>query len=76
MCKDSRTYILFPTHTHGLKLHKLMKYYGLKHTIVPTPRRLSKSCGISIMVEPSLKEHVERILQDNPDIKTLGIHTV
>ncbi|HRS22361.1 MAG TPA: DUF3343 domain-containing protein, partial [Clostridia bacterium] len=44
-------YILFPNVTEGLKLEKLLKENAVKYTIVPTPRELSKSCGISIMYE-------------------------
>ncbi len=41
-------YILFPNVTEGLKLEKLLKAEGIGYTIVPTPRELSKCCGISI----------------------------
>jgi len=44
-------YILFPNVTEGLKLEKLLKEAGIIYTIVPTPRELSKCCGISIKYE-------------------------
>lgn len=44
-------YILFPNVTEGLKLEKLLKAEGIGYTIVPTPRELSKCCGISIKYE-------------------------
>lgn len=70
------TYILFPSHAHGLSLEKRLKEHQIGYTIVPTPRQLSTSCGISIMIDPSCKESVEKILKENKNIETLGIHTI
>ncbi len=43
-------YILFHNHTQGLQLNTLLKDAGLKPIIVPTPRKLSQSCGIALMI--------------------------
>ncbi|WP_242844255.1 DUF3343 domain-containing protein [Caloranaerobacter azorensis] len=69
-------YILFPSHTDGLALEKILKFKKIKYTIVPTPRELSKSCGISIMINPDDKENVREILNVNPEIKINGIYTI
>lgn len=57
-------YILFPNVTEGLKLEKLLKEIGVRYTIVPTPRELSKCCGISIKYEyedeTSIKQLAEK----------------
>jgi hypothetical protein len=45
-------YILFENHTQGLFLDNLLRDAGLHATIVPTPRALSKSCGIALALRP------------------------
>ncbi|WP_069651106.1 DUF3343 domain-containing protein [Caloranaerobacter ferrireducens] len=69
-------YILFQSHTDGLALEKILKSERIKYTIVPTPRELSKSCGITIMINPDDEEKVREILDINPEIKVNGIHTI
>ncbi|RKD32302.1 DUF3343 domain-containing protein [Thermohalobacter berrensis] len=73
---QNNTYILFPSHTDGLSLEKLLKEKKIKYTIVPTPRQLSKCCGISIKINPNDKEKVEELLIKNPNIKIEGIYTL
>lgn len=55
-------YVLFYNHTQGLKLNQLLSQAGIRNTIVPTPRKLSRSCGISLMLAqedvPRVKEIV------------------
>lgn len=70
------TYILFPSHSDGLALEKVLKYNKIKYTITPTPRELSKCCGISIMIDREDINLVEKIISGNSDIKTEGIHTL
>ncbi|NLW78002.1 MAG: DUF3343 domain-containing protein [Ruminococcaceae bacterium] len=41
-------YVLFENHTQGLLLDGLLRGAGLHSTIVPTPRALSKSCGVAL----------------------------
>ena len=76
MEKDSKTFILFPSHMHGISLEKKLKESEIEYVISPTPRELSTCCGISIMIEDSDIPAVEGILSENPNIKTLGIHTI
>ena len=64
-------YILFPNVTEGLKLEKLLKENAVKYTIVPTPRELSKSCGISIMYEFGDDSLIKRIAEEH-GIRTEG----
>ncbi|MTI65945.1 MAG: DUF3343 domain-containing protein [Firmicutes bacterium] len=74
MKKEVKAYVLFPSHTDGLKLEKVLKERKIKYTITPTPRSLSKSCGIAIMIDPNDIKEIENILELNPKIKTEGIH--
>ncbi len=76
MITEIKSYVLFPSHTDGLALESILKKRKLKYTIVPTPRELSKCCGISIMISPEDTDTVKELLQNFPDIKTEGIHTI
>lgn len=70
------SYVLFPSHSDGLALEEILKSREMKYTIVPTPRQLSKCCGISIMIDPENAQAVQNILDNYPDIKSEGIHTL
>jgi len=69
-------FILFPSHSDGLALEKVLKTNKVKYTIVPTPRALSKCCGISIRINPDDISTVKGVLNDNPSINIEGIHTL
>ncbi|MDU3828412.1 MAG: DUF3343 domain-containing protein, partial [Peptostreptococcus sp.] len=51
MIMEKVYYVLFNNHTNGLKLHKVLRSKGLTATISPTPRSLSKCCGVSLIVD-------------------------
>jgi len=63
--RELRFYILFPSHTEGMKLDSLLRKNGIKHTIVPTPRRLSVSCGISIMYNEEDGGRIRTLIEEN-----------
>lgn len=58
--KNIQYYILFKNHDNGLKLYNSLKEIKIKSIIAPTPRSLSKCCGISLMIDekdiPKIKE--------------------
>lgn len=68
-------YILFPNVTEGLKLEKLLKEKSIRYTIVPTPRELSKCCGICIMHEYEDEGLIKQIV-DEHGIKTEGFKSL
>lgn len=68
-------YILFNTHTDGLMLAKKLKENNIKYTIVPTPRQLSKSCGIAIKYEHEDEKAILDII-DKHEIKILAMHSL
>ncbi|AKN32699.1 hypothetical protein Ccar_18325 [Clostridium carboxidivorans P7] len=70
-----RHYILFPSHTEGMKLEKVLKEQKIKYTIVPTPRQLSTCCGISIMYNKEDEDKIKTLI-DMHNVKTLGFHSV
>jgi hypothetical protein len=72
---DQNYYVLFPNVTEGLKLEKHLKEKGIKYTIVPTPRELSKCCGICIMYEKEAEDSI-RLEVEKHEIKTEGFRNL
>lgn len=68
-------YVLFNNHENGLKLNSLLKENSLKSTISPTPRSLSRCCGISLIVEEDELEDVNRVVKEN-DIEIIAIESL
>ncbi|MDK8277270.1 DUF3343 domain-containing protein [Peptostreptococcus anaerobius] len=68
-------YVLFNNHTNGLKLHKVLRSKGLTATISPTPRSLSKCCGVSLIVDEAELEEVREAIREN-DIEILDIEYI
>lgn len=68
-------YILFNTHTDGLMTAKKLKENNIKYTIVPTPRQLSKCCGIAIKYEHEDEKAILDII-DKYEIKILGLYNL
>lgn len=56
-------YVLFPNHENGLMLYNALKTEGVKTTIVPTPRKAQKSCGISLLVEEARLDAVRTCIE-------------
>lgn len=68
-------YVLFNNHTNGLKLHKVLRSKGLTATISPTPRSLSKCCGVTLIVDEAELEEVREAIREN-DIEILDIEYI
>ena len=68
-------YVLFNNHTNGLKLHKVLRSKGLTATISPTPRSLSKCCGVSNIVDEAELEELREAIREN-DIEILDIEYI
>ncbi|SHK02712.1 DUF3343 domain-containing protein [Tepidibacter formicigenes] len=68
-------YILFDSHNDGLSFEKALKNNNLKYTIVPTPRILSKCCGISIMLKEEVVNKVKDLVNKSK-IKYEGLYKV
>jgi len=73
--KELRFYVLFPSHTEGMKLDSVLRKNGIKHTIVPTPRQLSVSCGISIMYKEEDGDRVRKLIEENR-VNILGMESL
>lgn len=44
-------YVIFSNHDNGMRLYQELKKQGIPATISPTPRAVSKCCGISLMID-------------------------
>lgn len=58
-------YILFHDHTTGMELYNCLKAQGIKTIIAPTPRKLSKCCGISLFVKEQDIAAIRSFIQEN-----------
>jgi ribosomal protein L7Ae-like RNA K-turn-binding protein len=70
-----RFYILFPSYTEGMKLESILRKNNIKYTIVPTPRQLSVSCGISIMYNEEDGHKIIKLIDEN-DVNILGMKSL
>ena len=62
---DEKFYVVsFDSTHHAIKAEKLFKEYNLNIRMMPTPREITASCGLSIRFEQADLEEVERIISD------------
>ncbi|MFL0247276.1 DUF3343 domain-containing protein [Candidatus Clostridium stratigraminis] len=73
MDKKVEYYILFPSYTYGLALEGLLRKEKIKYVIVPTPRELTVSCGVSIKYNKEDEEAIKKLVQDNA-ISIIGFY--
>lgn len=73
--EEYQYYVLFPNHDNGLRLHKELKTLGVRARIAPTPRVLSKCCGISLLVEEKDVGMIRECVEKN-GIDILGIEKI
>jgi hypothetical protein len=55
-------------------MERILVENNIKYTISPTPRELSICCGISIMINKEDRELVEKLIEENSNLKIEGIH--
>ncbi len=63
--KEIQTYVLFPNHDNGMRLHRELKKLGVRAVIAPTPRVLSMCCGISLLIKKEDTETVEKCVEEH-----------
>lgn len=64
--KSEKFLLLVSDSTHYvMKLEKILQNFQICCRIIPLPREISAGCGLSIRVELSDKEVIEKILEDN-----------
>ena len=73
--KELAWYVLFENHMQGLLLDRLLRESGLHATIVPTPRALSKSCGVALALRTDEVGAVRAVI-DRENAEFLKISSV
>lgn len=73
--EQTNHYILFPSHTEGMKLEEKLKENKIKHTISPTPRELTTCCGISIIYNFHDEDKIKNIINEN-HINIIGLKSL
>lgn len=68
-------YVLFPNHDSGMRLQRELKKLGVRAVIAPTPRVLSKCCGISLLIKEADVETVRACVEEHK-IEILGIEKI
>ena len=67
------SYIVFPSTHEAIRAEKILQSYGAVFTIVPTPRSITTSCGISVRFDPAEEKAFKHIL-DEHEVQTDGIY--
>ena len=63
--RQMQHYVIFPNHDNGMRLYQELKKQGTSAVISPTPRTVSKCCGLSLMIEEKDVEAVEKCASDH-----------
>lgn len=70
---ETKFYILFPSHTEGVKMEDIFNKQGIKYTVVPTPKELSETCATSIMYNKKDEGKIKILIEMN-GISIGGMH--
>lgn len=60
----SNVLITFDSTNFAIQCETVLKSVGIQGTIMPTPREITKSCGISIKVNHDDLEKIKRLIED------------
>lgn len=72
---DKQHFILFHDHTTGMDLYNRLKEQAIHTIIAPTPRSISKCCGISLLVKERDLDEIRCFIADNK-IEILDIASI
>jgi len=64
MSKFNCYIFLFNSTHHALSGEKALKEAGVKHSVINTPREFSVDCGISLRIEPGLRDRAVSVLDE------------
>lgn len=68
--------IVFRSKNETIKFSSLIASYGYKSALVPTPRQISVSCGLSARVDARTFEIAKLILKQKQFFTFLGIYQI
>ena len=61
---EKKHFILFHDHTSGMELYRKLKERDIRATIAPTPRSISKCCGISLLVREEDLAGIRNVIKE------------
>ncbi len=67
--------VSFTSTHHAMFAEQMLKKAGLKIMVIPTPRQIDKSCGISLKINGTLMNEVIEVLEKY-NIQTKGIYEI
>lgn len=73
--KEGFYVITFDSTHHAIKGEKLLKDMGIEIKMIPTPREITASCGLSIRFEPQALETVKSGIR-NSELLINGIYEI
>lgn len=56
--------ILFESTRFAIRAERMLKEAGIKIAVVPTPRKYSSNCGVSIAFQKEAEEDVKKVLKE------------
>lgn len=56
--------ITFSSTQHALKGEKILQSHAVDFIIIPTPREITASCGLSVKCFPGDKDHIIELLEN------------
>ncbi|MDO4540561.1 MAG: DUF3343 domain-containing protein [Syntrophomonadaceae bacterium] len=54
----------FVSTAHAFKAERVLKMEALEHIMIPTPREISTSCGLSIKLFPQDRERYQQLMAE------------
>ncbi len=64
----------FQTTTAAVTAQAITRREGIQAAVMPTPRTLQASCGLSIRFAPEVSAQVDRLLAEELDEGTYGLY--
>ncbi len=68
-------YVLFPNHDNAMRLYRELRKLGVRAAIAPTPRALSKCCGVSLLIQEEDLETIRECIKTN-EVEIWGIEAI
>jgi len=60
--------LTFNTVNHTMQIEKELKEFNKKFKTIPTPREVSRSCGLAILLDPSEIDLIKKLKDDGKNI--------
>lgn len=67
--------VCFESTHQALYMEKVLKSHNIEFDIIPTPREITSSCGLSIKADDSVLKRLLQLIDDN-DIEIMGIYKI